>query len=328
MDKQIQSIQKVTPIAKADELVFNKYFENNPSSLDYGNSWCYIVQSVFFGGYKYYDDKNLVSITTKTPGNFPIVITKYLGDNSIAKTAEIADKYVQAYNQPVIIKNLDKDEFDKFVAYGFRDYAEYDAWHKGFRYDDDTYPQLVVFLQDLIQLKGRKYKQLRYRVDRFKRENNHAVTNYLPQRDLQSSLQVLKSWTYWLFDRYSKEIESNPLLLHSVSLHKKFLQNLPQGTNGKDYFTSLVYVNKNPAAFALAHKISNECVGVYSNFSKADITGLAEFLVYSVLSKAYEAGYKYANLGGSEFKSLHDFKMKFKPIKKLQKLHAVLYPKN
>ena len=53
-------------------------------------------------------------------------------------------------------------------------------------------------------------------------------------------------------------------------------------------------------------------MGMYANLGDTDYEGIAEFMLYQNLTKAFWSGYKYVNLGGTESKYLYNFYKRLK----------------
>lgn len=326
LENSLRALPNVSSIERNDEILFNDFFSQNNETLDYGNSWPYIIQSTFFKGYKYLDNDTLIAFTLKEPNKVPFVITKTLGKDALEKTILLANKLHEISDEKVIIKNLSDEQFDFFRKNGFSNYQKGDCWNKFYKYDDDTFPETVIQLRPLMKKQGEDYKSLRYHLNHFSKKVNFEIKEYTLDKHLVDASLVLDSWINSLEERYPKYLQNDPIYIHSVDLHKKYINELPLGKNGQHYFANIIYANTEPAGFALLSKISNNCIGVYSNFCKNTYKGLSETLLYYALERAYEAGFEFANFGGAEFENLLEFRYKFNPMAYLQKYHAILYP--
>lgn len=314
----------VKPITAEDEKLFSKYFEKSGLALDYGNSWAYVGQATFFGGYKWHDGKNLVVVTTRAPGGLPFVIAKAAGRNYLDAAADLAEKLCTVSGAPVIMKNLDDIESSYLFAKGFSDYRGDDSWSQHYRYDDDTFPETIIVLDELAELKGGELKTLRYQLNRFKKNMTHEMRP-LSENSFADALYVVTKWGGSLLEKYAHEFKTDPLGAHSIDLHKKYIEQAFFA--GRKALRRVHYANEKPAGFSLVQPVSRNCVGVYSNITTNVCSGLSETVMFSALMEAKEKGYLFANLGGSEYRSLYLFKQKFAPSALIQKRHAVLYPK-
>lgn len=327
LENGILALPNISHIERNDEVLFNDFFSQNKETLDYGNSWPYIVQSTFFKGYKYFDGDTLIAFTLKEPNKLPFVITKALGKAALEKTILLANKLHKLSNEKVILKNLSDKQFDFFRKNGFSDYPKGDCWNNFYNYDDDSFPETVIQLRPLMDKKGEDYKSLRYHLNHFSKKVGFEIKEYDLSNHLSDANNVLNYWVNSIKERYPKHLQNDPIYLHSVDLHRKYISELPAGKNGQHYFANILYANNQPAGFALLSKISDKCVGVYSNFCKNSHKGLSETLLYYSLARAYAAGFEFANFGGAEFENLLEFRYKFNPMTHLQRHHAILYPK-
>ncbi len=327
METHLLKIKNISKISQRDKILFESYYKKNKNTLDFSNCWLYTIQSTIFAAFKFYDGKTLIPFTTKKPNEHSYAIVQYLGPNAAQKAFKLASTLSEISNKQVIFKNLTPDQFKSFQKLGSTDYEKGDCWNKFYRYDDDTYPETIVSLKDLISLKGNQLKTIRYRVNYFIKHYNPVVKNYTNRSSLKEGLEIVEKWLRMISQRYEEYLKEDPIILHSAELHKKFVESINSGKLGKSCISKIIYVSGQPVALGIAHKISEDCIGLYTNVTTIDLKGLSESIIFEVLKEALNQGYKYANLGGSEFESLLRFKEKFKPIKYIQKTHAVLYPK-
>jgi len=321
---KVFAIPHVSKITDADRLLFIRFCAQNKKSLDFSNSWFYTIQSTIFGGYKYFDGESLIAFTTKRPGETHFAIVQFLGKNAENKAFELAKKLVSLSGKEVIFKNLTREQFKHLAKLGCVDYAAGDGWNKNYRYDDDTFPETIISLQDLIHLKGHPHKVLRYRLNSFYKEK-YSVENFSAKYS-KDALIVVERWLRMIKVRYKDYLAEDKIILHSAQIHKKLLELIDSGEDGDNFVAKLIFVNNKPVAFSIGYKLSSVAIGLYTNVtSDNSIKGISEAIIFELLKEAREQGYKYANLGGSEFQSLLDYKKKFRPVQYLKKTHAVLY---
>jgi len=326
MKMELSKVTHVSKITQKDKKLFESFYKKNKNSLDFSNSWLYTIQSTIFGAFKFYDGETLIPFTTKKPNELPYAIVQYLGHHAIQKAFKLAKILSQISHQEVIFKNLTESQFKSLHASGCTDYKKGDYWNKFYKYDDDTYPETIIDLKDLISLRGGQFKTMRYRVNYFVKRYNHTVKNYSHKDSLKEGREVIEKWKGVILQRYSDYLKEDQMILHSADIHNKFLVLVNSGKVGKGCISKIIYADGEPVALGVAYKISDVCIGLYTNVTTKDLKGLSERIIFELLKEALKQGYKYANLGGSEFESLLKFKDKFKPIKYIQKTHAVLYP--
>lgn len=322
--EDIFRIKNVSKITDEDRILFARFYNKNKDSVDFSNSWFYTVQATIFGGYKYFDGKTLIAFTTKKPDEAPFAITQFLGDDSEKKAMKLAKELSYISKKEVIFKNLTNEQFKLFTKLGCSDYKQGDGWNDNYKYDDDTFPEVIVELEKLIALNGRAHRILRYRINSFYKEN-YLVEKY-SRKYSKDALRVIDKWLKMIKNKYKDYLKEDKIILHSAQIHRKFLELINSGDAGKDFIATLIFVNNNALAFSIGYKLSDSAIGLYTNVTADNsIKGISEAIIFELLKDAYANGYKYANLGGSEFQSLLDYKKKFHPVQYLKKTHAVLY---
>ncbi|MBI4361018.1 DUF2156 domain-containing protein [Candidatus Micrarchaeota archaeon] len=299
----------------------NELAEQYPGG-DYSDSWSYVMQSTFFGGYIHQENESAVLYTTRYPNQTPYVITKWLGPKGLGRVPELAETLERKSGKPVIVKNLSENEFSFLERHNFRSYAPNEGWHSDYRYDEDTFPQTIVDLDALVTLKGPALKRLRHATTHFRKRKNAVALPYHPSM-YEDAVRVLSGWERHFSNRFDEKIRRDPLLLHSVDLHHRYMESLYTRCDEKNVFSYVFYLDGKPEGFSLAERTGKQSVGLYCNISTNRFPGFSETIVLETLRRAHAQGMNAANLGGSEFESLHQFKQKFGPSRYIQKTHAV-----
>src|SRR3989338_2034901 len=101
----VAGLENVSQLGNSDKATFEKMLKWD-NSLDYSDCWAYLVQSTFFGGYKYFDNKNFVSFTTFNPASSVFCITKAVGSNPRQAVLSLARVLKERSGEKVIVKNL------------------------------------------------------------------------------------------------------------------------------------------------------------------------------------------------------------------------------
>ncbi len=317
-----RSIEHVSPITNEDHTLFDQFIGEN--TLDFSNSWLYTKQATAFGGNKYHYNKTLIAFTVYRPHTLPWAFVQYLGKNAMRQAFVLGQKLMKDFNTPIIFKNLTEKQYSELVSYGCQDYRPGDGWNAFYRYDDDTFPETIVETDRLCSLQGRSYHSIRSRIRQFYK-NNIRVEQYTPSH-YSDTLLILEKWLTMIKYRYEKYLENDPIILHSASIHRNFIEYITKNQDSH-CIAQLIYIDDVPISFAIGYKISNSTLGVYTTVTATDkIKGLSEATTYELVKSALQKKYKYVNLGGSEFKSLLNFKKKFNPSIAIQKRHAILYP--
>ncbi len=319
----VSTISPQEKISLDDYSDLQKEFSKSAEKWDYTNSWGYIIQSTFFGGFMQKESGSKVLVTTRYPNKPPFVVVKHFG--GLEGVVETANELVRQTNEKVVVKNVGKEELSFLEENGFCAYREGDCWSQLYKFDDDTYPRPVVELEALCSLEGKTLKTLRYFMTRFRKNHSVKILPYSPLL-FKEAVLVHGLWSDDFKRRFSETAFKDPLVLHSVGLHRAYIDSIYSSCDEKKVFSYVLYADGRPVGFSLAEKISKEAVALYCNISSNEFVGLNETLVFETLKRAFEKGFEYGNLGGSEFMSLHNFKRKFAPFAFEEKTHAVLYP--
>ncbi len=311
----IAGLENVSHLGNSDKAIFEKMLKWD-NSFDYSDCWQYLIQSTFFGGYKFFDGKNFVAFTTLNPASTVFAITKAVGANPRQAILTLAKILKERSGEKVIVKNLNEYDHEFLLRNGFEDYREGDWWNKFYKCDDDTFPEPVIDLSQLVALKGSGLKLLRFRLKQF--TSPLEVKPYNPSMDFLDVEKLLGKWRRDIEKRYSQMLQVDDVFLHSVSLHRKFMH--------EPFGNAFLFTSKSVAVgFSLLVPVSSQAVALYSIVCDNESDGLSERIWFESMKKAFEIGYKYCNLGGSEFESLHNYKLKFSPFTFIRKKHAVLY---
>ncbi|MDP3742393.1 MAG: hypothetical protein Q8R15_03700 [Candidatus Micrarchaeota archaeon] len=311
----IVGLENVSQLGNSDKATFEKMLKLD-NSMDYSDCWAYLIQSTFFGGFKFFDAKNFVAFTTFNPASTVFCITKAVGSNPRQAVLSLARVLKERSGEKVIVKNLSEYDHEFLLRNGFEDYREGDGWNKFYKYDDDTFPEPVIDLNELVSMKGGKLKLLRYRLKQF--SGPLEVKAYNPSIDFLNAEKLLEKWRKDIEKRYSEMLKDDDVFLHSVALHRKFML---EPIGNAFLFTS----SGVPVGFSLLVQVSAQAVALYSMVCDNELDGLSERIHFETMKKAYEVDFSYCNLGGSEFESLHNYKLKFAPFTFIKKKHAVLY---
>ncbi len=293
---------------------------------EYSDCWAYLVQAIPYNPYVVFLDRGFIALSyrssriSRTPEFFVAKIGGLVGSEDIR---EFCGGLVKASGNKVILKNLSSSQYYTLKSRGFKDYSVGDGWSPGYRYDDDTYPQVVYDCVSSVSMKGGAFRNLKWFYRRLRPKMQ--VVEY--SRALQDdALRVLKGWKKIVVERLANRAISDEFLFYSVDIHGLFIEDR-MATLG-DGFAFLVYLNGRPVGFNYSSFTADEnCVSSFTNITSDGTKGLSELLMKEQLTIALERGKKFLNIGGSEFKSLHEYKMKFRPKTLIRKYHVVDYLK-
>ena len=153
----------VSAISLKDKKLLAKAIQQfRPNSIRYEDSWGYIIQATRNGGFKWYDRKNgaLIFLGRKAPDDETLVISNFFADpDYLTKVVSKIQNTLQV--SKTILKNINPDEISQFLQYGFREYTKNERWNIEYKFDDQTYPQVIVDLKKVVPAKGRAFHPLR-----------------------------------------------------------------------------------------------------------------------------------------------------------------------
>lgn len=329
----ISSIDDVSPIHwnGRDEILYNSFFDSYPyGQFCYANSWAYICQAARINGFKFFDGYTLITIAVEVneTGETKISIINPMGKSTIKKTLALAEK-LTSISDTIIFKKVSDEQVDYFLNSGKCKVCEQPKSGRLIDYYDDIYPQVVVNLKAFLaqlnsHFKLRKdNKWIRSRLYTFrnnmKRIHNLNYTIETTRPELfEDFLHIVYRWKSSFIKRYRtrkkyREFDEIPTDdAYYIEPYFSLFDYFAKAIDNKNTISIIVYLEGVPVGFSLLSRVSNECMGLYANIGDTDYTGLAEFMLYQNLSKAYWSGYKYVNLGGTESRSLYNFYRKLK----------------
>ncbi len=297
----------VSKITSADKELLGKTVSLiRPDSKFYEDSWGYIIQATRYGQCRWYDPStgSLIFFGRKTTSPelvVPIFFAKpkYLG--------AILTEVLTALNIPqAILKNANPADISDFLPYGFRQYRAGECWSTLYPLGDQTYPQLIVDLQQLMKHRGDAYQNLRTTLNK---KNGFSLRKYA-ESDREAVIDI--------FLAVDKQ--------HHI---------LPKTAPG--YFeTHEMYPDSETERFVIiddSHKIigftatseiSQKTTALVAALFQPDIKGVCTWGIYKTLEAQYRKGFQLANLGGCGSKTVYLYKReKFRPIEEIEKTHLV-----
>ena len=312
--KDVAIIPFVSPITEADkELLKNTVLRFRPNSSYYEDSWGYIIQSTRYGGFKWYDKKNgsLIFFGRKSDSETTIVVPCFFAEPKyLSKVIETVQKTLQT--QRTILKNINPDQIKKFLPYGFRPYNNNEAWGIEARYDDQTFPQSIVHLKDVIESEGKGYHNLR----KILRKKTNANIREYTDDDLKGVLRVFAS--------RDTNILSYPHSKHGVF----YVSHVMYPTSEVDKYVILDKNTEEIIGFTATSEINRKNAAFVALLFKPVLRIESVWGIYQTMIKTYKKGYENLNFGGSESEGTDTFvKRNFQPFKQIAKTHLIYDPK-
>ena len=303
-----------------DENLYNCFFSNDKQNqYCYANSWAYICQSARNNGHKFFNGSCLITIDTKktdVKNNFEFVIIRPLGQSAVKRTLELARNLKEISHNPVTIKKSSESQEKLFL--------ESQNCHKLIRpasvkledQFDDIHPQVVVNLKAFMNnITSGNLFNFRSHVMKFN-QKNPSIKTLIPE--LYDDLwDVVLKWKRSFIARYEKHAEFTDIPRddrYYIDPYFPLFEYFSKSIDNRNVISSIVYIDNIPIGFSFLNRVSDRCMALYANIGDTDYEGLAEFMLYQNLTKAYWAGYRYVNLGGTESKYLYNFYKKIMVI--------------
>jgi hypothetical protein len=274
-----------------------------PDSLAYEHSWGYVIQAARDRGMIFYDDSDgsLVVFANKPGHPDTLVVPTFLAEPGRLRHV-VRQVQMSTGAARTVVKNVDPAEVDHMESLGFRRYRADEAWSATARFDDQTHPQPVVDLADLVARRGRAYRPLRralaighaqgYRVRSYRKADKPGVLAIFAARDAEEPDNRF---------RVAHEMYLTHELERIVVEHKGHLVG----------FAATSAISESSAAL---------CAGLFVRGCRA----LAAWSQYQVMAELHGSGFEMANLGGSEGSGTAQFKkLHFRPRMMIWRIHLV-----
>lgn len=294
-----------------DNLVLENTIKKlRPNSQNYEDSWGYVIQATRYGGFKWHDTRSgeLIFFGRKSEKDSTLVVPIFFATPAYLNTViNTIQHRMNTFH--TILKNVNPVDIEAFLPYGFRIYKKNEGWDNLARFDDQTYPQLLIALKQLQEAKGPKYENLRAAL---RKPTGITFRKYI-NNDKKDVLKIFS-----LKDKaYSKKNEqSNNPYLTSHAMYP---------TAKVDKFVTVNNNTNEIIGFTAASDISSTTTALVASGFKEKKVSI--WSIYQTLMKKYQEGFLYATLGGCESEPTYKFKReKFRPIKEIEKTHLVYDP--
>ncbi|SRR6266568_1561636 len=295
-------------ISEEDQQLLHAIVQTNlPTSQAYEHAWGYLIQSTRYGNLRWYDPRtnSLIFFGKKSSEDHTLVVpTFFATPEHLASTLRTVQKLTGT--PQIILKNIDPRNINLYLPYGFRSYADDESWDLEARFDDQTFPQLLIDLKTVIECQGSDYRKLRkylhrgrceYRFRPYQVQDQEAVLNLLALKDSITSSQ-----------RYSA---SHDMYLSSAT--EKYV----------------IEDNEQIVGFTVTSDISSECTALCAGIFLPGKPELAPWGLYQTMEKKYRQGFNAVNLGGSETYGTMEFKRQlFRPVRELSRTHLIFHEGN
>ncbi|MFH0818609.1 MAG: helix-turn-helix transcriptional regulator [Patescibacteria group bacterium] len=317
---------RVSFITSKDTKLFRNFLTKEKHNT-YGNSFYYLCQAANgLGpdklGLKYFDGEMLATIgifnRVSLGGGWHFHIVHPMGKFEEEKLRSLATVMMEISGNPVYIKKINKSQTDILFNVGFSSIEQY-SWHSQAMEEDDTFPEQTIEIKKIIkEIENPGRGELKDKYLRFISKYKDCISS--------KNLEPLNySEAQNLVNQFFEYLEIKEMHISTPSDYSNLIYCPPIGTNGRNYFTQIIYIDKKPCAFFAAEKITYDTVGLYANITLyQEYSYLSEYLIIYICKMLYAKGYKYLNLGGSETSGLFQFKDKFSPVD-YRKMHWAVF---
>ena len=313
VDKSSYSYAELSDIVPSDKnLLQTAVRQMRPDSNNYEDSWGYIIQATRNGGFKWYDPQtaSLIFFGRKSATNSTLVIPSFFADPEyLAYVIRQVENTYQIFHS--IVKNVNSSDIGAFTPYGFRPYKKTECWFAEARFDDQTYPQMVIDLRKTIEAKGKFFQNLRTTLNKMPPIEIKKYRN----TDYKKILEL-----FHLKDKASTNRISDVKKMYFTS-HAMY----PQAR--VDKFIVIDKKTKKIIGFIATSDITSNNTALVASIFKPGVRIESVWGIYKTFELKYHEGFKLINLGGNETKGTFNFmREKFRPVEMLHKTHLIYDP--
>lgn len=321
---------RVSYITAKDRTLFRN-FRDADTTQTYGNSFYYICQAVNgLGpdklGLKYFDGQMLVGIGIgdrfSLGGSWHYHVTNPMGAFDAKSLLTLSKHLLELSGVPVFVKKLTLEERDELLSIGFSPIEDY-PWHAQAMEEDDTFPEQILDVDVVLgKLEAHDYSSLKRNYRTYCTKFGEQTTWELLGKDHSDDNSAEAEAIVHQFFDY---LDIKQLHISRATDYDNIIHYPPLGANGKAYFSRLIRVNGEAAAFFAMEPVSEDTAGLYASITlHQKFPYLSEYLIVECCRLLKQSGYRYLNLGGSETSGLFGFKEKFSPVA-YNKMYWVVY---
>jgi hypothetical protein len=321
---------RVSYITSKDRTLFRN-FRDADATQTYGNSFYYLCQAVNgLGpdklGLKYFDGDMLVCIGIgdrfSLGGSWHYHVTNPMGKFDGESLLTLSKHLLELSGVPVFVKKLTLEERDHLLDIGFSPIEDY-PWHAQAMEEDDTFPEQILDVDVVLgKLDAHEYSSLKRNYRTYCTKFGEQTTwEPLGKDHTEDNSTEAEAIVHEFFDY----LDIKQLHISRATDYDNIIHYPPIGANGKAYFSRLLRVNGEAAAFFAMEPVSSDMAGLYASITlHQKFPYLSEYMIVECCRILKQAGYRYLNLGGSETSGLFGFKEKFSPVAH-NKMYWVVY---
>lgn len=294
----------ITPLSLDDESLFREQIRRYKRySLHFEDSWAYVLQATRNLPLKYVTKNAFLTLTVKQDDAALVIPNHFAHPNQLAT---IAKSLTQTVGKPIILKNVEIRSIHQFIDHGFDVYQSHEVWDAKAPYDDQTFPQHILKIEELLSLSGKPYRKVRTELN--------GCSRSMPDIDIIPYDPRLHF--YEVSKLCAKQEERNK---GTLAAHELFL-----AVESNGFLQSFVYaIDDHIIAYTVTDRISFVCAAANALIYDTTIPDLPTRVIYEAARLAHEEGYIFLNLQGSETRTLDRWKRKFNPILSIKNTHLI-----
>lgn len=202
-----------------------------------------------------------------------------------------------------VVKSVDCSVANAAAGTGLaRLYRDGEGWSAVARYDDQTFPEVVL---DLTRPGAAA-------------DCDPAVTfeRLEPQQAYTAAREVVRMWLEWYLDRHAEYARDEIVSYYDFALSRPVLDRMD------DHFVACM--GSRPVAFAASSRIAGDQADLWVCLTTADSPCLSRAFLGHIRRELSAEGVRYLGLGGSELRSLFHFKRRLGGKTLLHRTHLLV----
>ncbi len=315
---------EVSKLTRSDKKLLQKAIQQyRPNSKNYEDSWGYIIQATRYGGFKWYDKKtnSLIFFGRKSNNDPTLIVPNFFAEPKyLASVLEKIQRIIKS--SKTILKNVDPEEIHLYTPYDFRPYRKNEYWNAQYKYDDQTYPQGIINLKQIIEVQGKIYHPLRRALNK----NPKLTFRKYKTTDKKAVLAL-----FALKDSYLNGIQEHGMYYASHAMYPtaaldKYV--ITDNATGQILgFTATSDINATNTALVASIFKNNIQIDTAKRIADPRSYVVSIWGIYHTFIEKYKEGYQLINIGGKEaIKTYTFFSRTFHPAEELKKTHLVFDP--
>jgi hypothetical protein len=280
----------ISKVTEDDKELFQSYVD--ASKCRFENSFEYI-RLYFDNGidvaFKYHHDESLIFFSKRGKKRLSHQIFKPLGENNIEALLALHSHLQGKSYGDVYVRDLPED-----LIKGLKS-------HKNRRFEQYLYD-----LGDLDELKGNKWRNVRQKINRFKRANKGVKIKTLDESNSKDAVHLIGAWR-------KQGLQKRGFSYSDVKKNLFGARYYRDKVDEEEIWSYVYYIKNKPVSFQLLYRINKGSAAHSIGISDTSFDGLSEFAQIDSWRRLKDSGIRWINDGYSWSKDLIRYKEKFNP---------------